>query len=220
MIDDRYRMANSPYPNGCILYLRNGYDTNGDGAADTWWTGSASMVGKQVLLTAAHCYYKSDYGWVKQSRTYVNQHSGTLNSTWEWPSSWVCPSNYTSTQDYKYDWCVVRMQNAIGSTTTGYFGYGNAGANSMLNNSYIVAGYPGQQGFTIFRYGCSGTVTSEDYYMTRYNADMSPGQSGGPVYSGTIVWAVNTYQASTYNMGNKITAWCFELITNARNATQ
>lgn len=216
--EDGYKPVDNVYiyPYTAVLYLRLGQDTNEDGIADTWTNGTGFMAGEKAMVTAAHCFWDATYGWVEECRTYTFQNGETLGSKYYYPFSWVCPKNYTDSLDYQYDWCVVTMADSIGKTT-GYFGYGTGG--SMVNNEYTISGYPGK--YSAYQYTASGTVNEETYYECKYDISMLPGQSGGPVYSsGCIAWAINTYYADSFNQGNRITSWCYDLISEARNASQ
>ncbi len=212
--DNRTLVNPNTYPYSAVMYLYLGQDTTGNGVANSWSSGTGFMVGSKALVTAAHCYWSSQYGWVEECRTYKNQNSSTLGSTYYYPASWQCSTNYTNNLDYQYDWCVVTMQDSIGDQT-GYFGYGKGG--SMLNNAYTISGYPGDHNG--FQYKASGTVSSETTYICQYNIDIMAGQSGAPIYdSDKIVWAINTYESDTFNQGNRITTTCYDLITAARNS--
>lgn len=212
--DNRQPVNVYQFPYSAVMFLRLGQDTNGDGKADSWGSGTGFMAGNKAMVTAAHCFWSGTYGWVEECRTYKNQNSSSYGSNYYYPSSWVCPSNYTSSLDYQYDWCIATMFDNIGSST-GYFGYGTGG--SMINKEYTISGYPGDHPGC--QYTASGTVDSETYYSCSYDIDMLPGQSGSPVYdAGCLAWAINTYQASTFNQGNRITKWCYDLITEARNS--
>lgn len=213
--DNRSRVNPTQFPYSAVTYLYLGQDTTGNGVANSWGSGTGFMVGSKAMVTAGHCYWSGTYGWVEECRTYIKQNSSTLGSTYYYPASWQVPSEYTSSLNYKYDWCVVKMQNALGSQT-GYFGYGKGG--SMLNNTYTISGYPGDHNG--YQYKSTGTVSSETTYICKYNNDTKPGTSGAPIYdSNHTVWGINTYEASTFNQGNRITTQLYDLITAARNAT-
>lgn len=210
--DNRKKVNPELFPYSAITFLYLGQDTNGDGKTDSWGYGTGFMVGERVMLTAAHCYWSKQHGWIEECRTYVKQNSSKLGSTYYYPSSWNCPTNYTNNVDYRYDWCVVKMSNPIGKQT-GCLGYGTGG--SMLNKKLTTSGYPGDD--LGIQKMCTGKASYEDSYICKFNMDSIAGQSGSPIYdSDYIVWAILTYEGDGFNQGNKLTAACCNAINEAK----
>lgn len=202
---------NSPYCR--ILALRLGQDTNGDGVADSWSLGTGFLEGYDVMATAGHCFWGgSTRGWVEECRIYVRQNSGTYGTSFYYPLSWTCSSNYTNNADTNYDWCAVTLQNNLGSAN-GWFGKGWSGG-SINGKSVTVSGYPGD--FHGFQYKDSGTTVGSTTYKVQYDIDTAGGQSGSPVYdSNGIVWAIHTTSSnSPNNSGNRITEWLYTILQN------
>ena len=202
---------NSPYCR--ILALRLGQDTNGDGTTDIWSLGTGFLEGYDVMATAGHNFWGgSSNGWVEECRVYVRQNSSTYGNTFYYPLSWTCASNYTSSGDTNYDWCVVTLQNNLGSAN-GWFGKGWS-SGSVNGKSVTVSGYPGDH--RGLQYKDSGTTSGSTTYKVLYDIDTVGGQSGSPVYdSNHIVWAVHT-TASNFpnNSGNRITEWLYTILQN------
>ena len=208
--DDRIKVNpnNSPYCR--ILALLMGQDTNGDGKSDQWFVGTGFLEGPDVMATAGHNFWNSINGWIEECRIYVRQNSATYGNSFYYPYEWTCATNYTEDDDSNYDWCVVTLQNNLGSAN-GWFG--KAWSKSNINGKNVtVSGYPGgsKQGY---QYKDSGTTKISTTYQVYYDVDTEGGQSGSPVYdSNGIVWATHTYGSDQYNCGNRITEFLYTIL--------
>lgn len=196
----------SPYSRVTYLYL--GRDSNGDGIIDSWAGGTGFMVYSDIMLTAGHCMYGVSGGNVDEMRIYQKQNSTTRNSTYYYPSKWILSTNFTSSGDSNYDWCVVKLQNSIGNQT-GWFGYGVA----LYSKSVTVSGYPDSSGYYFYQYKNSGTLTINSTYRFAHTCSTLAGESGAPAYdSNGIVWGIHTSGSTNSNYGCLITSSLFDII--------
>lgn len=193
------------YPNSTITHLKIGYDSDGNNQADTWYIGSGFIVGPDVMLTAAHCFWSKEYGWAKEVKCYL-KYEETTQQVYSYPESWICPTEYTQGGDGEYDWCVVTLQQNVGETT-GWLGFGVS--DNLLNKSIKAGG---------FTYGENGRIYQfQNDRIIAYNASTLPGQSGGPVFDNDgIAWGIHAY-GSSLNSGCKINSYLFDLISQKRD---
>lgn len=202
----------SAYPNSTITHLKIGYDTNGDGKANDWYIGSGFIVGPNVMLTAAHCFWSEEYGWAKEVKSYL-KYEETTKQVYSYPESWICSTAYTQGGDSEYDWCVVTLQKNVGATT-GWLGFGVS--NDLLNKSIKVGGFTYGENGRIYQFQSPGKIQFQNDRIIKYNASTLDGQSGGPVFdSDGIAWGIHAYGGSL-NSGCKINSYLYDLISQKR----
>ncbi len=208
--------TSSPYSK--VIMSRNGFDTDSNGTIDYWTIGSGFMVKSKVLLTACHTIYHSSKNvWATEYRVYINQFGSSIGSTYYLPQEWTYSPNYINNKDSNYDWCVVKMQNSIGSTT-GYFTYEVPSSIILKDSTITVSGYPDVLGYQYYQYYDAGTVKSTTTSRFAYDASTLGGQSGGPVYnSSKVVWGIHTTGGSTTNSGVRLNSTITSAITSYNN---
>lgn len=199
--------------------LHLGWDENGDGIIDIWAVGTGFMIGEKTLVTAGHCFWNSSKGgWVIECRIHPFQNADTINTAYYYPSTWVCSTAYTSSEDNNYDWCVANLFSSIG-TQTGYFGFGTGG--NMDAGSYTLSGYSGD--YLYHQYYSSGSIQSANTYTCNFKINAVGGQSGAPLFDGTIAWAIVVGGKSTilgkYNYGCRITRELFDIMNEWRTSS-
>jgi len=207
------------FPYSAITKLYLGFSNNGGSTPNYWTHGSGFMVGAKTMITAGHCFLHAYYGWVIQARTYILMNTAFPNydtTTYYFPATWALSSNFINSYDHNYDYCVINMQNNIGNTTGG-FGFGTGG--SMLNNTYMVGGYPHLNTSTGIQYVDSGSVYFQDVYTCQSNSYATGGQSGGPIWKNpdNIAWAILTSANNSATLGNRITSSLFSTIQNFKS---
>lgn len=178
---------NSPYCR--VICLRPGFDTDGNGTIDQWSYGTGFMTGNDVLVTAGHVVWHTNAKiQPKELRIYLKQTGSTLNTKYYFPQRWTLNTAFTNNNDSNYDWCVLELQQNLG-TQTGYFGYGTGFSGSM---SVALSGYP--LALTYNQYTASGTMTRTSSFKFSHKVDATGGQSGSPVYNPNdgVVWGIHT----------------------------
>lgn len=209
--DDRYTVNPAAYPFSAISYMRV------KGWCGCGWTGSGFMVGRNKLLTAAHCLVCTKHSsWAKEITFYFGyrnekNYSYRYSGAWKaWAGNLFGNRSYTVVNDFG---CVT-LNESVGEKT-GWFGVRFYGSKTDMRNRLLhVAGY--RDG--ILR-NADGFGAERDGDFWRYTIDMLPGNSGCPVFESdnyaigiNIAEVKNDKNAPLYNTGFVITqkVWnCF-----------
>jgi V8-like Glu-specific endopeptidase len=151
-------------------------------------TCTATLIGRMVAITAAHCLYNPGVGW----RTIDWLAFGLNNADSMWPSGssdfpfgtrtaqYYVPSEWKTAGNWDYDFAVI---NVMGSTYigdhTGWFGTQNS-----ISGTQTIVGYPSDKWDTQW---LSQWVSTGDYWYqtgSRYthHIDIVSGHSGAGIY--------------------------------------
>ena len=188
----------SSYPFSAIAYM----EVTGE-CGDTW-TCTGFMVGKDRLLTAAHCLVCTKHSaWAK----YINFYFGFKNyknylycyrGAWTaWAGDLFSDRKYSINNDFG---CVKFRQNV--GDTVGWFGtWWDLPDNDVESKYMYVAGY--RNGILRYDYGW---VDAMDRSHLSYTMDTEPGNSGGPIFT-TDYYAVgiNIAGSDNKNSGFRLT---------------
>lgn len=215
--DDRYAIVNNtnyPYSTFCKLYM-----TFFDGTTYRYAEGSGTIVGWSEVLTAGHCVYYAPYGGWAVSMTIVPCKSGSyapfgtayasyFNSIWGW----------TGAGDNNHDFGVVKLDREIGRST-GWHGYARLTDGDTAGKSLRAFGYPGNRSSGLYCYYGNGYVQSYNTYTIQTYADITPGQSGGPVLITTgpfngYLFAVNSWEYGSYNQCVRLDGYKYDCINS------
>lgn len=216
--DGREQVDPTTQPNCRIVCLHMGFDRDGDGIIDNWTVATGAMVARDVMLTCAHAMYWYEYGiTAKEMHIHIEQNSADIeDSEYCFPYSWIIPSQYISSKDINYDWCVVKTQEAIGDETS-WFGYGYA--SSITNKAITISGYPDVSGKQYYQYAAEGIMNSSSHYRFEHNVDTEGGQSGAPAFdSDGIIWGIHTHglNSAGYNSGVLVTEQLYNAIESMK----
>ena len=168
--------VNNPraYPFCTIAYMEV------TGSCGHSWTGTGFMVGKNRLLTAAHCVmcpthsrwarYVNFYFGYKSAKNYYYKYTGRFTMT-------VGNSFRRGGYETRGDFACIQFDSSVGDRT-GWLGsmYGMRDKD-LLSKTIYVAGY--RDKLLKYDYGKLKSVDSE---FLRHNIDMVAGNSGGPVF--------------------------------------
>ncbi|MEC0340809.1 MULTISPECIES: serine protease [Bacillus] len=177
------------------------------------------FVGPDTVVTAGHCLHnKSQGGWAKSIKVIPgkngksNPYSHALGKTAHSVKGW------TEHQDPNFDYGAIKVESKLGDRI-GWLGYEWQAA-SLSGTKVTVQGYPGSKpSGTMWK--DSGSILPTEPLSIRYTIDMSPGQSGGPVYkSNHNAVGINAWEHwqgdknnFIYNSGTRITKSVFDNIS-------
>lgn len=202
------------------------FDTNQDGVYDFTSLGSGYLEAEDIVLTAAHVIYNTEYDvWGYNIQFHPAQHgSGDQYDT----AGNYKPANvinmaisqeYVDLPDWEpdQDWAILTVDKNLGDQ------YGTFGLSGepYVNQNLTLAGYP--ETGAGYQYTSTGRVTAvvNDLYFEHTNYS-ERGYSGGPVYdaNGTAFGIFTTIRgggASAQSGSTRFAAWLFDMIIQACN---
>ncbi len=210
-----------PYKGVCRLTFNMA--SNGEEAM-----GSGSLVGKNILLTTAHCVF--DDTTMKQNTNFTVYpgcngnvyYGGSCGyKTVYYYEDWITGKNDL------LDIAVCVLQQDLGTLTNCYLGVWRAGTDSdLMNLDVALLGYP-FLGYTVKdstkQIISRGKITEVDSNYFLYDAEGSKGFSGGPILDvrNSAVTGVHLGISDTtlYSVGGRITESVFNLIKELREET-
>jgi V8-like Glu-specific endopeptidase len=174
------------------VYYPGGYPWICIGKVFTWsdfskpnpqFTGSGVLVGGRVVLTAGHMVPWGSNNWAMRFVPAFYDGASILGPG---VSSWVSDAQGYNDPVSAWDMAVLRLYTPLGNSY-GYFGAKTYSSSWEGGNYWTLAGYPGaiananrpsrQMWFPMLDDDGSG-----DADEIEYEADSSPGDSGGPVF--------------------------------------
>ena len=168
--DTRVKVNTSISPYKSIGYLKTKYENS-----DSYYRGTAYLVGSHIAITAAHCAYsRSDGG--ATSMTFSPARDGD-----SYPYGTANVTKYAVLSEYKNgdDWAILILDSNIGDVAgTITFGKYNT-ATDCLGIGSVISGYPVDKGYS--QYGANGYINSVSDYKVWYTIDTEGGQSGSPI---------------------------------------
>ena len=226
--DERIKITNpkvSPYyTTGKIEAVWTGVKNNKNGNYyDIIFTGTGSMQGPNLLVTASHCVYDDvtvgdfddgiDNPTFPDSLKYypgLNGTSDKINCIVVTASKITIDRKYFEDLSIEHDWAAVELSTDIGYTT---------GWNGKMSNWYVKDhavssfGYPGDKNEDMWL--TNGSVTGKTDYIYKTNLDIVSGQSGSPLFTD---WDSGTYMIGIVTHSNYY--WLFGNHTNYNGATR
>ena len=192
--------------------------------------GTAFVIGKHTLLTAAHVVYNKTNLQFKIFSNYNTESNVQIT-----PTSYHIPAMYVSWPDsWKYDYAIVTVQeNLKNYNNHNYinFDLGLIRNEVSFNRTVYVTGFGGNgQNITpeladVKSTGSGSFLSTPDTvknYAFYFNTDMVPGDSGGPVYvqntdgSKTVI-GICAYEGGSFNQATRITNDILHFIYNNPN---
>jgi V8-like Glu-specific endopeptidase len=200
--DDRQVYYPSGYPWTCVGKLLVWDDFSKPSPA---WLGSGVLIGGRVVLTAGHMAPWGSKNWAMQ---FVPAYYDGVSTLGAGASSWV--SDYwgynTNEQISAWDMIVLRLYTPLGNSF-GYFGTKRYDSAWEGGNYWTLAGYPAavagtnrpsrQMWWPVLDDDSDGSADELEY-----EADATPGDSGGPVFG---FWSGWPYAIGTHSGGEKST---------------
>jgi len=203
--DDRVRITQTqsiPWRRICALRI-----TFPSGST---FRGTGFFIGSRAVATAGHCVYMHNQGgWATKvevipgcngaSRPFGQAESRSFRSTTGWVQSRKPESDYG---------CIVLPNGAFAGKGLGSFGFAAFNAPTLLAQSAVIAGFPGDKPFAEM-WGMARRIKTVTEKTLIYDIDTVGGQSGTPVYikrnGHRYVVGIHNYGASTGNSATRVT---------------
>ena len=196
--DDRWVFRDATWPWGLVGRIFN----NRGGS------GSAVLVGPRLVVTAGHMVPWDDSPWwMRFVPAYYDGgslHGAGVESYVSDATGYDTAGNVTG-----YDWAVLRLYNPLG-TMLGYFGYNGYSSNWNNKPLWSIVGYPGALA-NAERPSFQNSITVNDtdsdaaagLEIESETADLTPGNSGGPMFAWwngqpRVVGVVSGYEGGIY----------------------
>lgn len=176
--------------------------------------GSAALIARDLVLTAAHCVYEHRLGgratriMVAPGRQGQRLPYGRVLATVAWiPSAWI------RRRSPEHDLALLRTVSPVGDVT-GWFGVACHTWAELKRGVLNVAGYPVDRPESPveergkWQYWAVAQVIAVSGGTIRHNADTYAGQSGGPVWAWAkyrLIVAVHSSGTNRYNVATRIT---------------
>ncbi|WP_394939896.1 trypsin-like serine peptidase [Psychromicrobium sp. YIM B11713] len=174
------------------------------------------MISADTLMTAGHCVwngfeYTADFNaWPAKNGNVAPFGSCQASQIWT-DKKWL------ETQDWEYDWALVKLNCRVGEQT-GWFGYKVANDAALLKSYVSVTGYPGDMPESTM-WTDNKKVANVTPTKVWYPNDTIGGQSGAPVYtSAGQAIAIHAYgDDGTGNSGTRIKAQLFNVMSHLKD---
>lgn len=175
---------------------------------------SGSMIADNLVLTAAHClYFREANRWIEPE--YIHFVAGLQRDSWVAHSKAkryiVSPDfdgeKWAHIDNLPNDWAVIELERPIGKLT-GFLGWSAFGKTKIrqaaaFGKMLTLAGYPTDRKFVLsVDDSCLLKGWSSDADIIKYQCEVVPGDSGGPIavyYKGHL--SVIALQSASYGDG-------------------
>ncbi|MBY0272318.1 MAG: trypsin-like serine protease [Alphaproteobacteria bacterium] len=151
--------------------------------------GTATLIGKNRLLTAGNCFYDAEEGGlITEATIYFGRHGNRFLKQANIERFIIHPGYLQN--DENYDFAVARISEDIGQEL-GYASLVVFNDATLKNEMVAVTGYPGAKGFfntkfnlpSYHMYSITGPIVSHRKHKIYYHIDTHGGQSGAGVWT-------------------------------------
>jgi glutamyl endopeptidase len=178
---------------------------------DLYSGGTGFLVGRNYLVTAAHCLFNKAQGDVRRIEVVpayvhgVEVHGRAAATAW-----WIHPA-YRHDEDIRFDIAIVRLDRDIG-VQTGWFSLAAQPARRLRGQQVTSVGFPDDCDRGERPVRVAGTIRDIAENRLEYDFYGYPGQSGSPVFlrdstrdhAGTVI-GLDTHGGRSGASGTRIT---------------
>ncbi|MGK2965034.1 MAG: trypsin-like serine peptidase [Tepidiformaceae bacterium] len=175
---------------------------------------SGTLVGPDVILTAAHCLYDPESGWVANVVAVPGYDSGYEPFGFQFAENVWVPDNWIlSDGDPLWDWGIVKLPNSELADEAGWMRVLLATTQTLQHAEFfpVIAGYPGDKPLGEMWAGVQNSFLNVFPAYLNYSVDTWWGQSGSAIWSlNTDEWffgyvvGVHVRTEFTHNVGSRI----------------
>ncbi len=207
--DDRDRIEDTTaFPFSAIAYLElEAFDHDVVGSC------TATFIGPDALLTAAHCLWDFDgKNWVEEHIRVVPGKDGAFEPFgFQYASDWWVPDAYVETGLDEWDWGIIKLPNDALTLDTGWLTMAVLDTDILSAPDFepAIAGYPANKPFASMWAMTRPAFLTVGEFILSYDIDTAPGQSGSAIWSaragpylGKVV-GIHT-QGGAVNSGSRI----------------
>lgn len=182
------------------------------------------LIYKDLVLTAGHCVYYSEYGGQATSIKVVPGKNGVNEPFgYTWVTNITCDVRWFESMNVDEDWSLLKLSYDIGSVT-GWLGIAFSYDYSFFANgqSVRVTGYPDVLNKGYRQYTMRAPVVQANDMHLIYEVDTEKGQSGSPVFEDSG-YAIGIHSKITeingviYNQSSNITRDRFNTFVSQMN---
>ena len=184
------------------------------GACGHTWDGTGFMIGRNFLLTAAHCLFCPEHRMGAEKAVFCFGYRNRRNCMLRYEGEWTAfvGTDFASGYDQgamAEDWCFVRFEENIGEET-GWLGFNTPEDGELNSRIYKAVGYRKEE----LKYAL-GAAAAYDARLFTCPADTIQGNSGGPYlfedqYADGIIVAED--RRNQLNIGRRLTPEIWSLM--------
>jgi glutamyl endopeptidase len=213
--DDRVRITDTTaFPWRAIAYLELYDDSTGEVGQCT-----GTFIGPDAVLTAAHCLWDSERGWVDRVRVVPGKNGRDEPFGSEWASGlWVPDAWIDEGEPPLRDWGVVSLPDGRLGQRTGWLTLAGLSDDTLTTGDFepAIVGYHGDVSppRSLWGHFAEAFVAVQDSNLL-YDIDATPGSSGSAILFSDAqggVWIVGVHaygidlgESEGYNFGRRVT---------------
>lgn len=175
--DERWRVtATTAFPYNSIVYLER-FDEFGFRGRCT-----GMLIGPDVVLTAGHCLYSADRGWVTEIVVVPGKDGAIEPFGAAWATSWFVSPGWVATGALEADWAIIAL--APGDARATWFRLADLDTPTLTGATLTpaVAGYAADRPTGTMWAGSQPAFAAVDDLLLYHQVDTTAGTSGAPVF--------------------------------------